>query len=122
MSANMTTLVEEKEDIIFPLLTTTPSQSTFVDLKQFKSATISFYNINYIIGNETIKNKQCFQWQTEIYPFWKPIPNKQILTDVSGIFKPGMNAILGILISIRSLFFSKFCFIRTYRLWKINST
>lgn len=124
MSANITTLTEEKEEIVLPLLTTTPpGQSTFKDLieknkeieislenNRFQSATISFYNINYIIGNETIKSKHCFQWQTKTYPYWKSIPNKQILTDVSGIFKPGMNAILGILISIKSTFFSKFYF------------
>jgi hypothetical protein len=66
------------------------------DKNEFKPITISFYNINYIIGNERIKNKQFLQWQTKIFPFWKPIPIKQILTDVSGIFPPGMNAILGI--------------------------
>jgi hypothetical protein len=126
MSEKMTTLIEandEKEDIVFPLLKTTiplyndihisesnnyqydlidtnkqRNKSVEISLNkiQFKPITISFYNINYIIGNETIKNKQCLHWQTELFPFWKSIPTKQILSDVSGIFTPGMNAILGI--------------------------
>jgi hypothetical protein len=126
MSEKMTTLIEandEKEDIVFPLLKTTiplyndihisesnnyqydlidtnkqRNKSVEISLNkiQFKPITISFCNINYIIGNETIKNKQCLHWQTELFPFWKSIPTKQILSDVSGIFTPGMNAILGI--------------------------
>jgi len=66
------------------------------DKNVFKPVTISFCNINYIIGNERVKTNQFFQCQTEIFPFWKSIPSKQILTNVSGIFPPGMNAILGI--------------------------
>ena len=119
----MTTEIEtnnEKEDINSPLLkttTTTPlSQSISIESNnyqcdlnntnkqieisfnknEFKPITISFYNINYIIGNKTIKNRQCYRWQTDTFPFWKSIPTKHILSDVSGIFTPGMNAILGI--------------------------
>jgi hypothetical protein len=65
------------------------------DKSEFTRVTISFYNINYIIGDERIKTNQYLLWQTKIFPCWKPIPSKQILTNVSGIFTPGMNAILG---------------------------
>ncbi len=125
----MTTLIEEendddeKKDIVFPLLkTATPiiSESTLIDSNKhhyydidksveisfdknlFKPVTISFSNINYIIGNEKIKKKQIFQ----IFPFWKSIQNKQILSNISGIFPPGMNAILGRLFIWISIQFS----------------
>ncbi|CAF4264864.1 unnamed protein product, partial [Rotaria sordida] len=62
---------------------------------EFELITISFYNINYIIGNNRIINKLSTRFQTKTFQFWKPIPSKQILTNVSGIFTPGMNAILG---------------------------
>lgn len=113
----MTTLIEredEKKDLFFPLLeTTTESFSNNINLNEssnkqidksveilvennlFKPITISFYNINYVIGNKTINNKQNFQWKNQIFPFCNSIPMKQILTNVSGIFPPGMNAILG---------------------------
>ncbi|CAF3299285.1 unnamed protein product [Rotaria socialis] len=61
----------------------------------FKSATISFDNINYTIGDKAIKGALNTRWTAGIFPFWKPIPKKQILTNVSGIFTPGMNALLG---------------------------
>ncbi|CAF0761647.1 unnamed protein product [Rotaria sp. Silwood1] len=72
-------------------------KSTEISFNQneFELVTISFYNINYIIGNKTVKNKSSTRWRTKIFPFWNPIPSKQILTDVSGVFTPGMNAILG---------------------------
>ena len=96
-----------------------------LDKREFKPATISFDHINYIIGSENVKNRQSCSWQTEAYPFWKAIPSKQILTDVSGIFTPGMNAILG-MFSIYSNFNSidllDSSIDRSDRLWKINST
>jgi len=114
----MTTLIEEEDDenkdIIFPLLkTTTPisngitiNESSLID----KSVTISFSNINYIIGNEKIKKKQFFQCQMELFPFWKSIQSKQILNNISGIFPPGMNAILGRLFISFSIQFSNLFF------------
>jgi hypothetical protein len=132
MSANITTFIEEKEDIIFPLLNKTTTTSFYNDITisestlfnsgkdyhhfdnnneekgksieisfdktEFKPITISFDNINYIIGEKKVENKEYFKWKSKIFPFCKPIPMKQILTDVSGIFTPGMNAILGIFI------------------------
>ena len=110
----------EKENIIIPLLQTSPTtphvshsneQNYSIDIPQeeSKSVTISFHHINYVIGNEIVSKKNSFQWQMETFPFWKPIPSKQILSNISGIFPPGMNAILGInscLIFIGQLFFS----------------
>ncbi|CAF1236409.1 unnamed protein product [Adineta steineri] len=106
-------LNDEKVDIDSPLLQTTTcvnndqynlvdtneqiekSVKVLFDKNEYIPITISFHNINYIIGDKSIKNKQCYPWHTKIFPFWKSIPSKQILTNVSGIFKPGMNAILG---------------------------
>ena len=57
------------------------------------TGTLSFSNINYIIGpspQSSRKSKKILR-----LPFSKPEENKQILLDMSGIFKNGMNAILG---------------------------
>jgi hypothetical protein len=116
MSEKMTTLVvtnDEKENIVVPLLknddiTITESnsnnhqdeltstnkedqQSIEISLydSEFKPVTISFYNINYTIGLQTVKR--------ETFPCCRSIPRKQVLSDVSGIFTSGMNAILGML-------------------------
>jgi hypothetical protein len=116
MSEKMTTLVvtnDEKENIVVPLLknddiTITESnsnnhqdeltstnkedqQSIEISLydSEFKPVTISFYNINYTIGHQTVKR--------ETFPCCRSIPRKQVLSDVSGIFTSGMNAILGML-------------------------
>ena len=97
---------DEKKNIIIPLLqtTTTPlhnhiinsnEQNSSIDIPKDKPITISFQNINYVIGNETISNEKSFQWQMKTFPIWRPTPSKQILTNISGIFTSGMNAILG---------------------------
>jgi hypothetical protein len=52
---------------------------------------LSFHNISYVLG-ETRMNAQCKKCYP---PCIKPKPDKQILNDVSGIFKTGMNAIMG---------------------------
>ena len=55
------------------------------------SGTLSFHNINYIIG-ETSKHSS----RRKLYPsFMRPQSGKQILHDVSGVFTAGMNAIMG---------------------------
>jgi ABC-type multidrug transport system fused ATPase/permease subunit len=109
-------LNDEKKDIISPLLT----RPTHVDNEQsvlsiknskingtyvisfdeniFKSITISFENINYTIG-QTTDIKYYQKWK-KLFSYCKPIQNKQILFDLSGIFTPGMNAILGIVSSL----------------------
>jgi len=103
-------LNDEKKDIISPLLTRPPTHvdneqsilsiknskinGTQFDENIFKSITISFENINYTIG-QTTDIKYYQKWK-KLFSYCKPIQNKQILFDLSGIFKPGMNAILGI--------------------------
>ena len=96
----------ETKDIISPLLSQTThanhdtitidtkSNGTHVvsyDDNLLKSITISFEKINYTIGR-TANNGYC----QKIFSCWKQTPNKQILFDLSGVFTPGMNAILGI--------------------------
>ncbi|CAF1347038.1 unnamed protein product [Rotaria sordida] len=61
---------------------------------EFQSVTISFHNINYIIGDKRVKNKSLNRWQTKIFPFWNPIPNKQILTNDRQIGKSTLLDIL----------------------------
>jgi hypothetical protein len=120
MTTNMV-INDEKKDIIRPLLT----QPTHVDTEiieigssshdqsilsinnqkmngtypvssdddMFKSATISFEKINYTVG-QTTNLKYHHKWK-KIFSCCKQTLNKQILFDLSGIFTPGMNAILG---------------------------
>jgi len=64
-----------------------------LDENILKSMTISFEKINYTIG-ET-KNIKSYQKWKNIFSSCKRTLNKQILFDLSGIFTPGMNAILG---------------------------
>jgi hypothetical protein len=59
-----------------------------------QTMSISFHQINYKIGGRT-KNQCCHRYQRKIFPCCKPKPSKQILSNVSGAFAPGMNAILG---------------------------
>lgn len=143
MSVNRTTFTKEtneKEHVIIPLLETTPHVNHLInsneqeqtkefvevplDNNQLKSVTISFRNVSYIIGNEIVSKKNTFQWQMQSFPYWKPMPSKQILTNVSGIFPPGMNAILGrcvLAFHFQCIFQGLFFVHRTYRLWEINS-
>lgn len=51
--------------------------------------TLSFHNINYVIGGTGTGNKCCK------LPCIKPKPAKHILSDVSGVFSTGLNAIMG---------------------------
>ncbi|CAF0981444.1 unnamed protein product [Rotaria sordida] len=63
------------------------------DENVFKTITISFEKINYTI-DQTTNIKHCYKWQ-QIFSHNKQTTKKQILFDLSGIFTPGMNAILG---------------------------
>ncbi len=58
-----------------------------------KSVTISFERINYTI-NPTTTSQHFLQWR-KLLSCCKHTLNKQILFNLSGVFKPGMNAILG---------------------------
>ena len=101
----MNTLIEvnrEKEDTVFPLLKSQNfvnhqhnSVNMTTNQQEFLPTTITFSNINYTVGNEKLQSKILPPWSVNVLPFWKSTLHKQILTDVSGIFTPGMNAILG---------------------------
>jgi hypothetical protein len=56
-------------------------------------ATLSFHNINYVIGATVKSSKQPLKCPS--LPFCKPREPNQILFDVSGQFTNGLNAILG---------------------------
>ncbi len=56
-------------------------------------ATLSFHELNYVIGNEVDSNERRMNGLS--LPFFKSKNYKQILFNVSGRFKNGMNAILG---------------------------
>lgn len=73
----------EAEDIgVLPLL-----QQTSIDDQTKDTVTLAFCNINYTIGDQSIEKRGL--------PFRQPIARKSILSDVSGVFTFGMNAILG---------------------------
>ena len=66
-------------------------RDTRVSMDLTSTGTLSFHNISYVIGggHRNGLEKTC-------YPsFIKPKPGKQIIDDVSGIFRSGMNAIMG---------------------------
>lgn len=57
------------------------------------TAALSFHQISYSIGNKMKLNKR---WMKNVsLPFFKSETHKQILSNVSGRFMNGMNAILG---------------------------
>jgi hypothetical protein len=66
-------------------------KSTRASIDLSSSGTVSFHNINYIVGGSLTngQKKKCS------LPCIKPKSGKQILYNVSGIFTPGMNAIMG---------------------------
>ncbi|CAF3080566.1 unnamed protein product [Rotaria sp. Silwood2] len=64
-----------------------------VSIPENAPATLSFHNINYIIGAKAESSKRCSKNLT--LPFFKASELKQVLFDVSGKFMNGMNAILG---------------------------
>lgn len=69
---------------------------TSVDRKSIAEdapATLSFHNINYIVGTKGLSSKWPLNCST--LSFLKPQDPKKILSDVSGNFVNGMNAILG---------------------------
>ncbi len=68
---------------IGPMIT----KSTISDVGPTYGSTISFHSINYVL-----ESQQCCNFLPLACLKRKP---KQILYDISGIFKPGMNAILG---------------------------
>lgn len=65
-----------------------------IDENVLKSMIISFDKINYTIG-QTTNIKSYHKWKN-MFSICKQTLNKQILFNLSGVFTPGMNAILGI--------------------------
>lgn len=57
------------------------------------TAALSFHEINYSIGSKMNLNKR--RMKNVSLPFFKSATHKQILSNVSGRFTNGMNAILG---------------------------
>jgi hypothetical protein len=53
--------------------------------------TLSFHNISYIAGG----HQENSRWKNYYRSFMRPEPKKHIIDDISGIFTPGMNAIMG---------------------------
>ncbi len=64
-----------------------------VSIVENAPATVSFHNINYIVGAKAESSKR--RLACSALPFFKPREPKQVLFDVSGKFINGMNAILG---------------------------
>ncbi|CAF1991638.1 unnamed protein product [Rotaria magnacalcarata] len=64
-----------------------------MSIPQHASATLTFHNINYVVGSKSASSKECLKYAK--LPFFKAREPKQVLFDVSGQFKNGMNAILG---------------------------
>jgi hypothetical protein len=62
-----------------------------VSMDLLSAGTLSFHHINYVLG-ETKAQSPCKPWCSS---GMKSKPPQQILHDVSGIFKSGMNAIMG---------------------------
>jgi hypothetical protein len=67
---------------------------TRMSIAENAPATLSFHNINYIIGAKIESSKQDMKPDSTI-SFCKSQKSKQILFSVSGNFTNGMNAILG---------------------------
>ncbi|CAF1121498.1 unnamed protein product [Adineta steineri] len=95
---------DENRDAINPLLTNSsytdnytndnPVDSTIkINENTFKSSTISFEKINYTIP-QTEPTKNSSKW-SNLLSCNKQTINRQILSDISGAFTTGMNAILG---------------------------
>lgn len=64
-----------------------------MSIPQHAPATLTFHNINYLVGSKSTANKQCLKCSK--LPLFKARDPRQVLFDVSGQFKNGMNAILG---------------------------
>jgi hypothetical protein len=66
-------------------------KNTRISMDLTSKGTLSFHNINYIVGGRHA-NSRMKKWYSS---FIKPKPGKQVINDVSGTFTSGMNAIMG---------------------------
>jgi hypothetical protein len=62
-----------------------------VPMDSISEGTLSFYNISYTVGGR----QENGRWKNWHPSFMKSGPKKQIIDDVSGIFRSGMNAVMG---------------------------
>jgi hypothetical protein len=76
-----------------PMLSRRTGSISRVSIAENAHATLSFHNINYVIGDRVESSKRL--WKCPTLPFFKPREPKQILFHISGKFSNGMNAILG---------------------------
>ena len=64
-----------------------------MSIPEYAPATLTFHNINYIVGSTPKLSKKCLKHSK--LPLCKTREPKQVLFNVSGKFKNGMNAIMG---------------------------
>jgi hypothetical protein len=64
-----------------------------VSIAETAAATLSFHDINYVIGANIESGKRCFKCPA--LPCFKSREPKQILYNASGKFINGMNAVMG---------------------------
>lgn len=64
-----------------------------MSIPEHASATLTFHKINYMAGVTSIPQNLCLKCPK--IPLFKVQEPKQVLFDVSGTFRNGMNAILG---------------------------
>lgn len=62
-----------------------------VSMDSVSKGTVSFHNISYTVGGRQ-ENSPWRNWQPS---FMKPKRKTTIVDDISGVFIPGMNAIMG---------------------------
>jgi hypothetical protein len=62
-----------------------------VSMDFISKGTLSFYNIGYAVGGR----QENGRWKNWHPSFMKSESKKQLIDDVSGIFRSGMNAIMG---------------------------
>ena len=89
-----------QDDVRSPTNTSVPISP---EQRESSPITLSFYQINYSVGESAVRVRPCQRCHTETFPYWKPTERKSVLCNVSGIFSPGMNAILGKSLSICTL-------------------
>lgn len=88
--------VDDEEDICMTTSDTRTRSTSIVSrvtLPDNTTGTLSFHQINYIIGDESLPKRPKINY-TPLNCF-KTTKRKQILSNVSGQFRCGMNAILG---------------------------
>lgn len=73
-----------------PPTTYRPRRDTRIHMDPLSQGVLSFRNISYAIGQ-----RKMSALSTKILPCIKPKPGTLILQNISGVFRQGMNAIMG---------------------------